>query len=110
MENRTEKRVSYIKRLKGFLTKALELKTLCDVELATLVNSDYHDEPEVFPNHEVATSLFTKFIDLPEDKRSKNMKTYEMITEKRIEKIEKELEKLRKETRKWSIQTRCVDF
>ena len=88
---------------------ARELNTLCDVELTTLVNISYHDEREVFPNHEAAISLFIKFIDLPEEKRSKNMKTHEMIIEKRIEKIEKELEKLRKETRKWSIQTRCMD-
>ena len=110
MENRNERRVSYRKRLKGFLTKARQLNTLCDVELATLVNSDYHDAPEVFPNHEVATSLFTKFIDLPEEKRSKNMKTYEMITEKRIEKIEKELEKVRKENKKMEYTNQMYEL
>ncbi|XP_049364290.1 agamous-like MADS-box protein AGL90 [Solanum verrucosum] len=100
MENSTERRVSYRKRQKGFLTKARELNTLCDVELATLVNSPYHNEPQLFPNHEAATGIFTKFIDLPEEKKSKNMKTHEKITEKRIEKIEKELEKVRKENKK----------
>ncbi|XP_049364325.1 agamous-like MADS-box protein AGL80 [Solanum verrucosum] len=100
IENNTERRVSYRKRQKGFLTKARELNTLCDVELATLVNSPYHNEPEVFPNHEAATGIFTKFIDLPEEKKSKNMKTLEKITTKRIEKIEKELEKVRKENKK----------
>ncbi|XP_015169314.1 agamous-like MADS-box protein AGL80 [Solanum tuberosum] len=100
MENNTERRVSYRKRQKGFLTKARELNTLCDVELATLVNSPYHNEPEVFPNHEAATGMFTKFVDLPEEKKSKNIKTHEKITEKRIEKIEKELEKVRKENKK----------
>ncbi|XP_049390437.1 agamous-like MADS-box protein AGL80 [Solanum stenotomum] len=100
MENSTERRVSYRKRQKGFLTKTHELNTLCDVEFSTLVNSPYHNEPELFPNHEAATGMFTKFIDLPEEKRSKNMKTHEKITEKRIEKIEKELEKVRKENKK----------
>ena len=75
---------------------ARELNTLCDVELTTLVNISYHDEPEVFPNHEVATSLFTKFIDLPEENISNNMKTHEMM----IEKIEMELKKVRKENKK----------
>ncbi|KAG5627370.1 hypothetical protein H5410_012588, partial [Solanum commersonii] len=43
---------------------ARELNTLCDVEeLATLVNSPYNNEPEMFPNHEAATDIFTKFID-----------------------------------------------
>ncbi|XP_015169316.1 agamous-like MADS-box protein AGL65 [Solanum tuberosum] len=94
MENNTERRVSYRKRQKGFLTKARELNTLCDVELATLINSPYHNEPEVFPNHEATTGIFTKFIDLPEERKSKNMKTQEKITMKRIEKIENELENL----------------
>ncbi|WMV09732.1 hypothetical protein MTR67_003117 [Solanum verrucosum] len=100
MENSTQRRVSYRKRQKGFLTKALELNTLCDVELATLVNSPYHNKPELFPNHEAATGMFTKFIDLQEEKKSKNMKTHEKINKKRIEKIEKELEKVRKENKK----------
>ncbi|KAG5568043.1 hypothetical protein H5410_064940 [Solanum commersonii] len=77
IENNTERRVSYRKRQKRFLTKARELNTLCDVELATFVNSPYHNEHEVFPNHEAATGIFTKFIDLPEEKKSKDMKTLE---------------------------------
>ncbi|KAG5632544.1 hypothetical protein H5410_004261 [Solanum commersonii] len=93
MENNTKRRVSYRKRQEGFLTKACELNTLCDVELATLVNSPYHNEPKFFPNHEDATGIFTKFIDLPEEKKSKNMKTQEKITMKRNEKIKNELEK-----------------
>ncbi|WMV09730.1 hypothetical protein MTR67_003115 [Solanum verrucosum] len=100
LENSTERRLSYRKQQKGFLTKARELNTLCDDELATLVNSPYHNESELFPNHEAATGIFTKFIDLPEEKKSKITKTHEKITEKRIEKIEKELEKVRKENKK----------
>ncbi|KAG5617591.1 hypothetical protein H5410_017415 [Solanum commersonii] len=69
MENSAERKVSYRKRRKGFLTKARELNTLCDVELATLVNNPYHNEPELFPNHEAATGMFTKFIDLLEEKK-----------------------------------------
>ncbi|WMV10898.1 hypothetical protein MTR67_004283 [Solanum verrucosum] len=100
IENNTKRRVSYRKRKKGFLTKARELNTLCDVELATLVNSPYNNEPGMFPNHEAATDIFTKFFDLPEEERSKNMKTQENIITKRIEKIENELEKVRKENKK----------
>ncbi|KAG5617592.1 hypothetical protein H5410_017416 [Solanum commersonii] len=70
MENNTERRVSYRKRQKGFLTKARELNTLCNVELATLVNSPYHNEPELFPNHEAATGMFAKLTDLPGEKKS----------------------------------------
>ena len=60
IENNTERRVSYRKRIKGFLTKARELNILCDVEMATLVYNPYQNEPEIFPNHEASTYLFTK--------------------------------------------------
>ncbi|KAG5627371.1 hypothetical protein H5410_012589 [Solanum commersonii] len=100
IENNTKRRVSYRKREKGFLTKARELNTLCNVELATIVNSPYNNEPEMFPNHEATTDIFTKFIDLSEEDKSKNMKTQENIITKRIEKFENELEKVRKENKK----------
>ncbi|XP_015081309.1 uncharacterized protein LOC107024890 [Solanum pennellii] len=100
IENNTERKVSYRKRIKGFLTKARELNILCDVEMATLVNSPYQNEPEIFPNHEASTDLFTKFSNLPEEDKSKNMKTQENVIMKRIKKIEKELEKVRQENKK----------
>ncbi|XP_010314958.2 agamous-like MADS-box protein AGL92 [Solanum lycopersicum] len=100
IENNTERRVSYRKRIKGFLTKARELNILCDVEMATLVYNPYQNEPEIFPNHEASTDLFTKFSNLPEEDKSKNMKTQENVIMKRIKKIEKELEKVRQENKK----------
>uniref|UniRef100_A0A3Q7IDW9 MADS-box domain-containing protein n=1 Tax=Solanum lycopersicum TaxID=4081 RepID=A0A3Q7IDW9_SOLLC len=50
IENETERKVSYKKRLIGLLKKAEELSTLCDVEMALIVYSPYSDEPKVFPN------------------------------------------------------------
>ncbi|XP_049370619.1 agamous-like MADS-box protein AGL80 [Solanum verrucosum] len=101
IENNTERRVSYRKRQKELLTKARELNsTLCDVELATFINSPYHKKSEVFSNHEVATSTFTKFEDLPEMDKSKNITAQEEQIMKRINKIENELEKVRKENKK----------
>ncbi|KAH0650665.1 hypothetical protein KY290_031526 [Solanum tuberosum] len=101
IENNTERRVSYRKRQKEFLTKARELNsTLYDVELATFINSLYHKKPEVFSNHEAATSTFTKFEDLPETDKSKDITTQEKQIMKRINKIENELEKVKKENKK----------
>ncbi|KAG5632545.1 hypothetical protein H5410_004262 [Solanum commersonii] len=74
MENNTERRVSYRKRQKGFLPKARELNIVCDVELATLVNSPYHNEPKVFPDHEAATGMIEKIEKELEKERKENMK------------------------------------
>ncbi|XP_004243899.1 MADS-box transcription factor PHERES 1-like [Solanum lycopersicum] len=81
IENNTERRVSYRKRQKEFLTKARELNTPCDVELATFIDSPYHKKAEVF----------SKFKDLT---------TQEKQLTKRINEIENEIEKVRKENKK----------
>ncbi|KAG5627375.1 hypothetical protein H5410_012593 [Solanum commersonii] len=60
-----KKKASYQKRHKGFLNKAHELNTLCDVKLAIVVYSPYHEEPKVFSNHEAITNTFTNFKKLP---------------------------------------------
>ncbi|WMV13808.1 hypothetical protein MTR67_007193 [Solanum verrucosum] len=61
IENETHRKVSYKKRHIGFLKKAQELTTLCDIEIATIIYSPYSDEPKVFPNHGATINTFLKF-------------------------------------------------
>ncbi|KAK4718139.1 hypothetical protein R3W88_016477 [Solanum pinnatisectum] len=89
IENEVDRKVSYKKRHKGFLNKAQELVTLCEVEMVVIIYSPYSDEPKVFPNHNAAISNFRKF---------KEMATEE-FTKKRIKKLEKNLLKVKKENR-----------
>ncbi|KAK6786494.1 hypothetical protein RDI58_015019 [Solanum bulbocastanum] len=99
IENETDRKVSYKKRLKGFLKKAQELMTLCDIEMADIIYSPYSDEPKGFPNHGAAINTFQKFKELATLERSKNMVTIDEFTEERIKKLEKNLLKVRKENR-----------
>ncbi|MCD7463427.1 hypothetical protein HAX54_050564 [Datura stramonium] len=99
IENISERKSSYKKRQKGFLKKAHELNTLCDVEMAVIISSPYHNEPAVFPNNDVAINTFTKFRDLPELEKLKNMTTQEKFTKQRTEKIDEQMRKVRKENR-----------
>ncbi|XP_015161202.1 agamous-like MADS-box protein AGL80, partial [Solanum tuberosum] len=99
IENETDRKVSYKKRHKGFLKKAQELMTLCDIEMAAIIYSPYSDEPKVFPNHRAAINTFRKFKELSTLERSKNMVTRDEFTEERIKKLEKKLLKVRKENR-----------
>ncbi|KAK4339633.1 hypothetical protein RND71_041095 [Anisodus tanguticus] len=94
VESNTKRKNSYKKRHKGFLKKAEELSTLCDVETATIVYSPYHNEPKVFPNHDDV-----KFRELSELEQSKNMATLAEFTRQRIKKLEQQLRKVRKENR-----------
>ncbi|KAK4733450.1 hypothetical protein R3W88_007711 [Solanum pinnatisectum] len=99
IENSTARKVSYRKRQKGFLTKTHELSTLCNVEIATIIYSPYHNEPMIFPNNDVVTNTFTRFRELSELEKSKNMVTQENFTKQRIQKMEEQLGKVRKENR-----------
>ncbi|KAG5609875.1 hypothetical protein H5410_021156 [Solanum commersonii] len=69
IENESDRKVSYKKREKGFFKKAHELRTLCDAEIAAVIDSPYNNEPTELPTLE----------------KSKNMVTREEFTKKRIE-------------------------
>nr|XP_010321635.1 MADS-box transcription factor PHERES 2-like [Solanum lycopersicum] len=99
IEHDTKRKISYDKRLKGLLKKSDELKTLCDVEVATIIYGPYRNEPYAFPNNNVVRNTFIKFKELPILDRSKNMVTREEFTMKRIKKLEEQLQKIRKENR-----------
>ncbi|KAL3339427.1 hypothetical protein AABB24_028175, partial [Solanum stoloniferum] len=99
IENEIDRKVSYKKRHIGFLKKAQELMTLCDIEMAAIIYSPYSDEPKVFPNHGVAINTFRKLKELATLERSKNMVTKDEFTKKRIKKLKKNLIKVRKENR-----------
>ncbi|KAK4709741.1 hypothetical protein R3W88_004254 [Solanum pinnatisectum] len=99
IENETDRKVSYKKRHIGFLNKAQELMTLCDIEISVIIYSPYSDEPKVFLNHGDTINTFRKFKELATMERSINMVTKDEFTEKRIEKLKKNLIKVRKENR-----------
>ncbi|KAG5606614.1 hypothetical protein H5410_028106 [Solanum commersonii] len=99
IEDASKRRVSYNKRLKGILKKSDEPKTLCDVEVATVIYGPYRNEPYTFPNNDVVQNTFIKSKELPTLERSKNKVTREEFTMQRIKKLEEQLQKVRKENR-----------
>ncbi|KAK4716689.1 hypothetical protein R3W88_015027 [Solanum pinnatisectum] len=99
IEDDSKIKISYNKRLKGFLKKSDELKTLCDIEVATIIYGPYRNEPYTFPNNDVVRNIFIKFKELPTLERSKNMVTREEFTMQRIKKLEQQIQKVRKENR-----------
>ncbi|KAH0755105.1 hypothetical protein KY290_025375 [Solanum tuberosum] len=99
IEDDSKRKISYNKRLKGILKNSNELKTLCDVEVATVIYGPYRNEPYTFPNNDVVRNTFIMFKELPTLDRSKNMVTREEFTMQRIKKLEEQLQKVRKENR-----------
>lgn len=99
IEDSSKRKVSYNKILKGLLKKSDELKTLCDVKVATVIYDPYRNEPYTFPNNDAVRNTFIKFKELPTLERSKNMVTREEFTMQRIKKLEEQFQKVRKENR-----------
>ena len=99
IEDDTKRKFSYTKRLKGLLKKSDELKTLCDVEVSTIIYDPYRNELYAFPNNNVVRNTFIKIKELPTLDRSKKMMTREEFTMRRIKKLEEKLQKVRKENR-----------
>ncbi|KAK4721249.1 hypothetical protein R3W88_011482 [Solanum pinnatisectum] len=97
------------KEKKGFLKKAHELSTLCDVEIIVVIDSPYSNEPTVFPNYDTAINTFVKFKELPTLEKSKNMVTREEFTKKRIEKMDEKLLKVRKQNRLKEITNKMYE-
>uniref|UniRef100_A0A3Q7GRD9 MADS-box domain-containing protein n=1 Tax=Solanum lycopersicum TaxID=4081 RepID=A0A3Q7GRD9_SOLLC len=69
IENETERKLSYKKRLIGLLKKAEELNTLCDIEMALIVYSPYGDEgstsnvPQSTPSITMTSMISSAIID-----------------------------------------------
>ncbi|XP_055826450.1 agamous-like MADS-box protein AGL80 [Solanum dulcamara] len=99
IENINKRKASYNKRMKGFLKKVHELSILCEVEIVVVIYSTYHQEPKVFPSHDVAINTCTKFREFSYFEQSKNMMTQEKFTRQRIEKMEEQLQKVKKKNR-----------
>ncbi|KAK4716527.1 hypothetical protein R3W88_014865 [Solanum pinnatisectum] len=99
IEDASKRKVSYNKRLKGLLKKSDELKTLCNVEVTTVIYGPYRNEPYTFPDNYVVPHTFIMFKELPTLQRSKNIVTREEFTMQRIKKLEEQLQKVRKENR-----------
>ncbi|XP_019066947.2 agamous-like MADS-box protein AGL80 [Solanum lycopersicum] len=97
IENDTQRRATYKKRQKVAYKKAQELSILCDCKVASIRYSEYHTEPVVYPNYQVALDTYNKFKELSSSAQLKHMMMTEEFIKKIIDKKKDQLYKLQRE-------------
>ena len=67
INNRADRRISYLKRKKGLVKKVSELSILCGVDACVVINSaEFDKEPEVWPSTDKALEMYAHLDTLPE--------------------------------------------
>ncbi|KAJ3696895.1 hypothetical protein LUZ61_000600 [Rhynchospora tenuis] len=96
--NESIRRATFKKRKASLIKKALELSTLCNVDVCTVISQGPHDpHPETWPAGEDAMRILSHFGAMPGAEKSKRMVNPELFLLQQMEKIHVQLRKLQSE-------------
>ncbi|KAJ4745391.1 AGAMOUS-like MADS-box protein [Rhynchospora pubera] len=96
--NPSIRRATFKKRKASLIKKALELSTLCHVDVCTVISQGPHDRnPETWPAGEDAMQILSRFSAIPDAEKSKRMVNLESFLLQQIEKIQVQLGKVQSE-------------
>ncbi|KAF6142424.1 hypothetical protein GIB67_033851 [Kingdonia uniflora] len=91
LSNNLARKNTYNQRKKGLMKKAEELRTLCGVNVCTIIFSSYNREPDIWPSQGDAFLTVNKFKELPETEQYKNVVHQEDSLRSRVKKMEGEI-------------------
>ncbi|XP_047309775.1 agamous-like MADS-box protein AGL80 [Impatiens glandulifera] len=94
--NNSARRNTYKKRKLSVVKQLDEITTLCDVEVCTVIYSDFDPQPVVWPSMDEVRRLITKYQSFPKVDQGKRKVNQETFTRQRLQKIQ---EKLRRQER-----------
>ncbi|KAM5548607.1 hypothetical protein ABKV19_000162 [Rosa sericea] len=101
--NASSRRNTFKKRKKGLLKKVYEITTLCDIKAATVIYSPFEAELKVFPSHLEVHQMLTRFRDMPEMEKTRNMVNQETFLRQQIDKIQEQIRKLKRDNQEKQI-------
>ncbi|VVA92138.1 unnamed protein product [Arabis nemorensis] len=78
IENTTNRQVTFSKRRNGLIKKAYELSILCDIDIALIMFSP-SDRLSLFSGKTRIEDVFTRFINLPNQEREKDIQSKEYL-------------------------------
>ncbi|ESW34981.1 hypothetical protein PHAVU_001G196900 [Phaseolus vulgaris] len=96
IENFVARKARYKRNRENLLKKVEDLTTLCDVNACVIIYGPGDNVPTVWPSHEIANELLTKFENAPLPDRVRKNVTPQVYIEQMNKKIENQLVKLKK--------------
>lgn len=97
IENFSQRKLCYKKRLKGLFTKMEQVTTLCDLEACAVVFGPGDTAPLMWPSQGVAETLIHKFESMPELTRFKNVTDQVYFLKEKGEKLQATLDKMKED-------------
>ncbi|PRQ24035.1 putative transcription factor MADS-type1 family [Rosa chinensis] len=101
--NACSRRNTFKKRNKGLLKKVYEITALCDIKAAAVIYSPFEVESKVFPSHPEVHQMLTRFQDMPEMDKTRNMVNQETFLRQQIDKIQEKIIKLKRDNQEKQI-------
>ncbi|TQE10379.1 hypothetical protein C1H46_003976 [Malus baccata] len=104
----SSRKATFKKRKNGLMKKVKELSILCGIDASAIVYSHYDTKPEVGPNPDVTRRIITRFKQMQEMDKRKNMLNQESILRQHIVKVEEQLKKQNKENQEKEIMIQSM--
>ncbi|XP_068329597.1 agamous-like MADS-box protein AGL80 [Pyrus communis] len=102
------RKVTFKKRKNGLMKKVKELSILCGIDVSAIVYSQYDTKPDVGSCRDVARRIVTRFKQMPERDKSRNMLNQESFLRQQILKAEEQLKKQIKENQEKEIMVQSM--
>ncbi|XP_061371052.1 agamous-like MADS-box protein AGL80 [Gastrolobium bilobum] len=108
--NDSVRKATYKKKKNGMMKKLKEICTVYGIEACAIVYKPHARQPDIWPSPEGVKKVLSRFAQVPELDRRRNMMNPESYLSQMIRKAKKRLEKIREENRQKEKTLRMYQY